>query len=247
VRRSDQSPTRRYLGVAQRLLDEVAAGRFVVGARLPADRELATRFDVSRATVREALLALELIGAIEVRHGDGTYLRGPRAGTLGIEGSALDVAPRDLIETRRAVEPIAASLAATRIGSEALDGLTRDLDEATELVGEPEQLSRYMELGLRFHAHLAHGCGNALLAGIVAQLVDAESHPLWVLVNQHAVSTQAARQVQLRQHRDVLAAVSAGRGDDATRLMGEHLLTVDDIVLHPTDPAAAVHAAPRRT
>lgn len=238
MQRSDQSSSaRRYLLVAQRLLDEVAAGRFVVGTRLPADRELATRYDVSRATVREALLALELIGALEVRHGDGTYVRGPRAATLGIEASALDVAPRELIETRRVIEPITASLAATRMDRESLRALARDLDEATELVGEPDQLSRFMTLGLAFHAELAQSCGNALLSGIVAGLVDAESHPLWVLVNQHAVSTLEARTQQLDQHRRVLEAVDAGDADAAARLMGEHLHTVDAIVLHPAEPA----------
>src|ERR1700754_1525250 len=139
MKRSDQLKPRLYLSVAQDLLAAMAAGEYVPDVRLPGDRDLAARLDVSRATVREAILALELIGAVEVRHGDGTYVRGPHAGVTGIEGSALDVAPRELIEARRSVEPVVASLAAVRIDAEALRGLTRDVDEATELVAEPAQ------------------------------------------------------------------------------------------------------------
>jgi GntR family uxuAB operon transcriptional repressor len=226
--------------VAQDLLTAVAAGEYVLGVRMPGDREIAARLGVSRTTVREAILALELIGAVEVRHGDGTYVRGPHAGVAAvIEGSALDVAPRELIESRRALEPVVASFAATRIGTDLLRGLTRDLDEATEIVAEPGRIPRFMELGLRFHSDLALGCGNALLAGIVGQLVDAETHPLWLLVNQHAVSSLQAREGQLRQHREVLGAIASGDAAHAAQAMTAHLASVDAVIFNPAASDAA--------
>jgi GntR family uxuAB operon transcriptional repressor len=238
MKRSDQSKPRLYLSVAQDLLAAMAAGEYVPDVRMPGDRDLATRLDVSRATVREAILALELIGAVEVRHGDGTYVRGPHAGVTGIEGTALDVAPRELIEARRSVEPVVASLVAVRIDAEALRRLTRDVDEATELVAEPTKLPRFMELGLRFHADLAACCGNSLLAGIVEQLVSAETHPLWLLVNQLAISAPQAREDQLRQHREVLAAIAAGDVAGAERAMSGHLEAVDTVIFHPAAAGA---------
>ena len=240
---SDQSEQPRaprlYLSVAQDLLTAMAAGEYVLGVRMPGDRELAARLGVSRTTVREAILALELIGAVEVRHGDGTYVRGPHAGVAAIEGSALDVAPRELIESRRALEPVVASFAATRIDTDRLRGLTRDLDEATEIVAEPSRIPRFMELGLRFHSDLALGCGNALLAGIVGQLVDAETHPLWLLVNQHAVSSLQAREGQLRQHREVLGAIASGDAAHAAQAMAAHLASVDAVIFNPAASDAA--------
>jgi DNA-binding FadR family transcriptional regulator len=225
MQRSDQSGSsssgRRYLAVAQDLLAAIAQGRHAIGDRLPSDREIAAQGGVSRATAREALLALELVGVVEVRHGDGTYVLG-RAGAT-VAGSALDVPPRELIETRLHLEPVVSGLAAQRITPDALAALRRDLDEATELVAEPGQLPRFMELGLRFHADLAPCCGNSLMAGIVGQLVNAETHPLWVLVNQQVVSSEDARRGQLAGHRAVFGAVADGDADRAERAMRAHL------------------------
>lgn len=243
MQRSDQSRSRLYVEVAQQLLTSIAAGEYVPGTRIPGDRELAERLEVSRATAREAILALELIGAVEVRHGDGTYVRVP-AGVTPIEGSALDVPPRELIEARRSVEPVVASLAATRIGSDAFDRLRRDLDEAAEIVADPVALPRFMELGLRFHAEVAAGCGNSLLAGIVGELVNTELHPLWVLVNQLAVSSLTAREGQLAQHIEVIEAIGAGDGPAAARAMGEHLASVDKVIFFPAPVEAAAPASP---
>jgi DNA-binding FadR family transcriptional regulator len=226
MQRSDQSGSsssgRRYLAVAQELLAAITQGRHSAGDRLPSDREIAAQAGVSRATAREALLALELVGVVEVRHGDGTFVQG-RAGATGVAASALDVAPRELIETRLNLEPAVCALAAQRITDEALGALQRDLDEAAELVAEPEQLPRFMELGLRFHADLAPCCGNSLMAEIVGQLVNAETHPLWVLVNQLVVSPEQTRREQLAGHRAVLTAIADRDPDRADRAMRAHL------------------------
>ncbi len=240
---SDQSTAagqRRYLAVAQQLLMAIARGDFAAGDRLPPDREIATSAGVSRPTAREALLALELIGAVEVRHGDGAYVRGPQARVGGSNGSPLDAPPRELIETRRTLEPAVAALAATRISSERLAALSRDLDEAAELVHEPQQLPRFITLGLRFHADAAPGCGNGLLADIVAQLVNVELHPLWALVNQQAMSTADARQGQVADHRAILAALASGDPALAEEAMRSHLLALDAaIFVHNPEPASA--------
>src|SRR3954469_24289690 len=127
---------RRYLAVAQQVLMAIARGDFAAGDRLPPDREIATSAGVSRPTAREALLALELIGAVEVRHGDGAYVRGPHARVGGVQGSPLDAPPREVIGTRPPWNPAVAALAATRISPDTLTALSRDLDEAAELVHE---------------------------------------------------------------------------------------------------------------
>jgi DNA-binding FadR family transcriptional regulator len=230
--RSDQSRARLYLAVAQQLLTAIAAGDHPPGTRLPGDRELAERWEVSRATAREAILALEIVGAVEVRHGDGTYVR-VHAGMASIEGAGLDVPPRELIEARRGVEPVVASLAADRIDAEGIARLRSIVAECTEIVADPSALPRFMELGLRFHAELALGCGNSLLAGIVGEFVNTESHPLWLLVNQLAVSSLAARENQLAEHAEIVEAIAGGDPGAASRSMAAHLTSVDTVIFRP--------------
>ena len=241
MERSDQSSSvsgRRYLAVGQSLLMAIARGEYSPGDRLPAEREIATSIGVSRPTVREALLALELIGAVDVRHGDGAYVRGSQARVRGIGGSPLDAPPRELIETRRTLEPGVTALAASRVTPEVLAAVRRDLDEAAGLVNEPTQLPRFVSLGLRFHADLAPGCGNRLLADIVAQLVNVEMHPLWALVNQQAMSTTAARQGQISDHRAILAALASGDAARSEESMRSHLGALDAAIFIPASPPA---------
>jgi len=224
---------RRYLAVAQALLVDITSGRYGAGDRVPGDRQIAETFGVSRATAREAQLALEVIGAVEVRHGDGAFVRWPPAQVGGVDGSPLDAPPRELIETRRSIEPVVAGLAAVRITSDTLAALRRNVDEATELVDDDDALPRFMEVGLQFHAQLAPGCGNALLADIVAQLVNAEMHPLWALINQQAMAAKTARHGQLREHREVVEAIGSGNATRATAVMEAHLTALDTAIFRP--------------
>jgi DNA-binding FadR family transcriptional regulator len=226
--------------VAQALLVDITCGRYGSGDRLPGDRQIAETFGVSRATAREAQLALEVIGAVEVRHGDGAFVRWPPALVGGVDGSPLDAPPRELIETRCSIEPVVAKLAATRISAAILTGLRRNLDETAELVDDDAALPRFMEVGLQFHAELAPGCGNALLADIVSQLVNAEMHPLWALVNQQAMAAKAARHDQLREHCAVLEAIEAGDADRAEGAMAAHLRALDTAIFDPTGAASAL-------
>ncbi len=130
-----------------------------------------------------------------------------------------------------------AALAATRMSAETLGELSRDLDEAADLTDDAEDLPRFITLGLRFHADLAPGCGNTLLADIVAQLVNVEMHPLWALVNQQAMSSVEARRGQVTDHRAILAAIRSGDSQEAAEAMSSHLLALD----------AAIFAVPQLT
>src|SRR3954447_2366374 len=95
--------TRRlYEQIAQKLARDIATGRYEVGQRLPSERELAQSFSVSRPTVREAIIALELDELVEVRTGSGVYVtnREPPTGQAGVK----DIGPFELLEARRAIE-----------------------------------------------------------------------------------------------------------------------------------------------
>src|ERR1700742_3382492 len=157
-----------------------------------------------RPVAREALLVLELIGVVDIRHGDGVYVLGSPARIGSAEGPALDVPPRELIEGRRMLEPGVCSLAAARMSATDIERIGQGVEEMAGLVDDLDQLPRFTQLGLQFHSDLTLGCGNTLLSDLVCQLVDTERHPLWTLINQHAMSTTAARQGQVEEHRAIL-------------------------------------------
>ena len=106
---SDKSQDRLYQDLARSLLEELASGRYPVGARLPAERELAATYNVSRPTVREAMIALEVQGLVEVRVGSGAYVR-RLPGKEDIPG--FNITAFELTEARLIFEGEAAALAA---------------------------------------------------------------------------------------------------------------------------------------
>lgn len=216
---------RRYLDVADYVLRAVTAGAISRGDRLPNERELASRCGVSRSSVREALLALELGGVIESRPGSGWYLTGVGVPSGAPVTTPLDSSPRELLEVRRIIEPPAAHACAWRIEPHDVRRISALIDEAERLSAEPpgEGLHPFVRLNLAFHRELAQLCGNAILASITSHLVDANEHPLWLLVDSIVVRSPATRAAQLREHRAILTAIAEHRGEDAARAMTAHL------------------------
>jgi GntR family uxuAB operon transcriptional repressor len=242
--RSDQSGAsqRRYIDVAYGILASIGSGELQAGQRLPAERELALAKGVSRQTVREALLVLELIGAISIRHGDGIYVAAPTAPVIDSKDAVLRGDPRELIESRRLLEPITTRMAAERAtGAEiaALRDLLRDTDEGVQPAG--------LSGGVNFHAELAACSGNMMLSSVVSQLVNIEQHPLWRLINAQALRLPGARESQRAQHHAILQAVADRDLDRAESEMREHLeelqayiFSPGQMFLHPSEIAPMI-------
>ena len=237
---------RRYLDVADYVLRAVAAGAITRGDRLPNERELGARCGVSRSSVREALLALELGGVIESRPGSGWYLTG-----VGVPASTpvtppLDSSPRELLEVRRMIEPPAAHACAWRIEPGDVRRLTALIDDAELMSAAPpgDDLHPFVQLNLAFHRELAQLCGNAILASITGHLVDASEHPLWLLVDSIVVRSPATRAAQLKEHRLILKAIAEHRGEDAAKAMSVHLGALTKRIFGTTN-GRRHHVAPK--
>jgi GntR family uxuAB operon transcriptional repressor len=222
---TDRAARRRYLDVADHILRAVAAGTITRGDRLPNERELSSVCAVSRSSVREALLALELGGVIEGRPGSGWYLTG-----VGVPASTpvtppLDSSPRELLDVRRIIEPPTAYACAWRVEPQDVRRLATLIDDAERLSAEPpgDGLHSFVRLNLAFHRELAQLCGNAILASITSHLVDANEHPLWLLVDSIVVRSPATRAAQVKEHRTILEAIAEHRGEDAATAMAVHL------------------------
>jgi DNA-binding FadR family transcriptional regulator len=231
---------RRYMVVAEKILQALALGTIARGDRLPTERELAARCQVSRSTVREALLALELSGVVEVRPGSGCYLTGMGLPAWGAAASALETtplasAPRELLAVRQLIEPPIAHACAWLIRPPDLRALETLLDNTENAGGAVEEtgIERFVRLNLAFHRELAQHCGNAILASLASHLTDAGEHPLWMLVDSIAVRSARTRGAQIREHRTILTAIAEHRGNDAAQAMAAHLGAISARIFGP--------------
>lgn len=200
------------------LLDEIRAQGLAAGTRIPSERELMARLGVGRSTIREVINGLAILGALEIRHGQGAFVLNPTAGLGSPNPIAVALASArapDLLEARRLIEVHTARLAADRLTGYDL----------SELVGILEQHARAisarmptLEHATRFHCRLAWAAGNEMLAHTVECVEErlSERGPLL-----HALPGFC--EWELRGHRDVLVPVCEGDPKRAAERMHEHL------------------------
>ncbi len=218
---------RRYMLVAEQIIRTVSSGQVQPGEKLPSDRELAEAMGVSRPTVREALLALQLLGVVDVRAGDGAYVAHGgsrvRSGRDIALPADVSVEPSEVIEARITIEPTIARLSASRITPEGVERLQQLLEQTEAVARDPDRMGEFIRLGLGFHSALAPCSANRYLSGLCVSLVDVAEHPLWALVNRRAMQDLGSRLGQVREHRQVLDAIRRRDGDAAQAAMTEHL------------------------
>src|SRR2546430_12024541 len=160
---ADAKPaTEQAVGAIMKML---TSGELGAGDRLPPERDLALRLGVPRSTVREAIRGLEMMRVLQVRHGEGIFVTSLDAALLlEATGFAMqlmrDHEVLDLLELRAILEGGAASLASARITDEQLRSLLRRLEELDAAATADELL----EADIAFHAGIAAGTGNVMLA-----------------------------------------------------------------------------------
>ncbi len=211
---------RAYLRLAAQIQALVAQGEFAVGKRLPAERALAERFDVSRTSLREAIIALELQGVVEVRGGSGIYVCEPRPGVARLPAAQEPGAgPFELLRARCLVESEIAALAATTRNDADLDRIF----EALTTMREQMMNKAANEAADRaFHLYIAQSTGNSVLLGTVSSMWDQAQGPIWEKIEQH-FHTQELRQASQEDHQRIFSALVARDAEGARQAMRGHL------------------------
>ncbi len=194
------------------------------GDRLPPERELAQRLGVSRATLSQALVALEVIGAVVVRHGDGTVLT-ERARTAPVIEAIRAHADRlpEIIEARDALESKLAALAASRRTEADLTAIRSALDTMERDI---EAGGRGVEGDEAFHGAVTAAARSELLAQMMTAI-----HDLIRETRLESLSQPGRPRESLAGHRKVADAIAAGDPDAAAQAMHEHVMLVSDVAL----------------
>lgn len=217
-----------YKHLARRILAEIIAGKYPVGSRLPAERELAIIYEVSRPTVREAVIALEVQGIVEVRIGSGAYVvRLPDEGDQ--PGSHLSAF--ELTEARALIEAEAAALAATL----ATDAEIEEIAGHVEAIARENQNPAGAEAADRaFHLAIARAARNGALLGAIISLWDMrETSAEAALLHEKARSANIMPVVD--EHSAVVSALRARDPEAARAAMRGHLASVLEALLFATE------------
>ncbi|WP_119157360.1 FadR/GntR family transcriptional regulator [Caldimonas tepidiphila] len=215
-------PRRLYRQIADQLRALIRSGEFPVGSRLPPERELATQFGVSRPSVREALIALEVEGLVEVRVGSGIHVLESDSEPSPRLDNAFG--PFEIIRARQVVECQMAAIAASSMNRAQLDGLRESLALMDAAIGRGEMPLRADRL---FHVRIAEAADNGPLLRIVSELFDERNNPLFQQLGQHFENEPSWR-TALAEHQAVVDAIAAHDPAGASAAMHAHLQNSHD-------------------
>ncbi|KVN44575.1 GntR family transcriptional regulator [Burkholderia territorii] len=211
-------PKRLYQSVAAQIVALIRQGEFAIGERLPPERELALTLGVSRPSLREALIALEIGGQIEIRMGSGVYVRDTAADDVGAMVT-LGESPSELMQARAVIEGSVAALAAARMTAAMLDRLRRTVQRMKRLA---EAGKSPVEADRQFHMLIAEAAGNSVLARFVGELFDSRHDPIAAAMRGHAENPQTWT-AAVQEHENVLQALQAGDPIAAQTAIRAHL------------------------
>ena len=204
--------------IIKSLTEYFFSGSLLAGSKLPSERQLAETLGVSRSAVRDAIQSLGLLGIVDLRHGDGTYLRDTGSELLPrvIEWGLFLGERRlmDLIEARQQIEVSLAGLAARRRTDEdvaALRVLLERMDHASDRVD-------FVDIDITFHAAIATVARNSVLADVLSNITSLIR--VWMSRSIEAAGETATSN---EEHRRVLEAIAEGNARGAQSAMRAHM------------------------
>jgi GntR family transcriptional repressor for pyruvate dehydrogenase complex len=210
---------RLYQQIADQIRDLIERGGFENGMRLPPERDLALQLGVSRPSLREALIALDVEGRVEVRSGSGVYVAAVKAGPAPSRTAAMGESPSQLMEARSVIEGELITLACARLTPAPLARLREVLKSMEAAI---ERSRARVDLDRQFHMTLAEASGNAVLSRLVGELFDERHSPISAKLSSRFESTRTWK-AALKEHQAILKAVEARDPIAAQAAMRAHL------------------------
>ena len=204
-------------GIAKQIEKAIQEGRFLSGEQLPPERALSEELGVSRPVLREALYILETQGLLEIRHGDGTYVKDLSAELLNvplpiwIKENRHQI--REFYEARLIIEPDCAALASQRATTQNIEQL-KNIVEKSEQVIQEENVIAFIGLDIDFHSTIARMTGNVLLFQMLDSIINPETDLRKVI---HRLPEHLS--VAQSRHIEILKAIEGGNPEAAHQAM----------------------------
>jgi DNA-binding FadR family transcriptional regulator len=215
-------PRRLYRQIADQIRSLVRSGEYTAGQRLPPERDLARQLGVSRPSVREALIALEVEGLVEVRIGSGIYVVGSANSNGNDRGGEVQAAsgPFELQRARWIIEGECAALAAKSAKREHIAAMEEALAQMQRII-EKDKVQP-LAADRQFHLRVAEATGNGALVAVVKMLWEERMGPLFAQLEHH-YDTPELWVAAIAEHRNVLKAIIARDADAARAAMQKHV------------------------
>jgi DNA-binding FadR family transcriptional regulator len=213
-------PRRLYLQIADQVRSLIASGEFLPGSRLPAERELAKRFGVSRPSMREALIALEVEGYVDVRPGSGIVVTMPN--TTPPDCSA-DEGSLEILRARSLIEGAIAEEVARGVEKQDIAELEQILFRMEGGTTAPAHAAADRE----FHLYIAAKLQNNALSRLITELLDQGERP-WARQFAIHFDNPETWTTVLAEHRKIVAALAARDPKQARKAMRNHLQKAHD-------------------
>lgn len=215
---NDARPRRQYRQVADQIMALVATQALAPGERLPSERDLAELLSVSRPSLREALIALEVEGHVEIRMGSGIYV-GTRPKPSGASIATDADGPFEILQARAIIESAIAEEAARHVTPELIARLDDNLLAMGQYINERE---RIVMLDGQFHILVASGIGNSVLANFTAQIYEKRLSPFFMQFSSRLEGPRTWR-LALAEHGAIRDAIADGDAPAAREAMRHHL------------------------
>lgn len=230
---------RLYITVFNKISNLIKDGEFPVGSRLPTERELAERFEVSRPTIREAIIALEAKEEVTVKASSGVYVLG---NNLINDDFSHEISAFELLEARVLLEGEAAALAARMIQPDEVKELEKALKKiaAEDVKGTSESRA-----DRQFHAVIAQATHNRVISKQIGFLWDLQENLNHINKAHNAVCIGEDKARRITEHTAIYEAIAGGDSGSARTAMREHFSDLLE-AMHTATEHEAVEAAKKK-
>ena len=229
-------PQKYYLQIVKQIRNSISEGKLKIGDKLPPERKLAEQFGTSRASIREALSALELLGLVESKSGLGNFIKAD--GSEGsMDGELLktlleDHSAYEIFESRLEIEPSLAALAAERASADEkkkLKELLDNLNSAGRLAKEkPGYVEKYMEEDRKFHLAVGRFAHNSVLFLVFSGLNFMMKEAHWKAMKSKAAGKEGNIHKYEKEHTAICEAIVNGKPEPARNEMFHHIYDLKD-------------------
>jgi len=219
-----QTKKKAYQVIVDQITEYFLNGALQPGEKLPTERELASRFHVSRTSVREALRKLEIKGIIEIKQGSGSFIKSSERHSIGEELSSTILKTEkklvyEMLELRQTLEVECAFLASQRATSEDL----ARIGQALEMM---DQVKNDVELGIQadlsFHMNIVLATHNTIFAQLFQTLSEHMQDTIRVTRTERLKNVERTQET-IDEHKEIYLAIAAGDAIQARQLMEKHI------------------------